>query len=231
MYNIRVELQDATTFFRTPLLPGPVLKHGGVSEAAEAHQATMYEDYASFSLSAWQRSTHRTGSRLLMTLQRNSSALAVTLGGGELSERGRTYPCLPGVKINTPRRMLVSFIILMVSFSSFKETKATCITQILSLSLSPKRWQHSLQTAMHVGEHFVYRHTHSKLRLELRRRGPRPFYMIPISADSVTAVRSGLHPGRETVIHAHIPAVSRLGHRWGKGIKPLNNRRVILWHS
>jgi hypothetical protein len=45
-YNIRVELQDATNFFRIPLLPDPVLKHEEVLEAAEAHQATMDEGYA-----------------------------------------------------------------------------------------------------------------------------------------------------------------------------------------
>jgi hypothetical protein len=45
-YNIRVELQGCDNVFRTPLLPDPVLKHGEVFEAAEAHQATMDEDYA-----------------------------------------------------------------------------------------------------------------------------------------------------------------------------------------
>jgi hypothetical protein len=45
-YNIRVEFQDATTFFETPHLPDPVLTAKEVLEVATASQTTTDDGYA-----------------------------------------------------------------------------------------------------------------------------------------------------------------------------------------
>jgi len=45
-YNIRVEFQDATTFFETPRLPDPVLTAKEVLEVTKASQATTDAGYA-----------------------------------------------------------------------------------------------------------------------------------------------------------------------------------------
>jgi hypothetical protein len=44
-YNIRVEFQDATTFFGTPRLPDPVLTAKEVLEVTEASQTTTDDGY------------------------------------------------------------------------------------------------------------------------------------------------------------------------------------------
>ena len=45
-YNIRVEFQEAATFFETPRLPDPVLKAKEVLEATKASQTTSDDGYA-----------------------------------------------------------------------------------------------------------------------------------------------------------------------------------------
>jgi hypothetical protein len=45
-YNIRVEFQDATTFFETPHLPDPILTAEDVLEATRADKMTTDDGYA-----------------------------------------------------------------------------------------------------------------------------------------------------------------------------------------
>jgi len=54
------------------------------------------------------------------------------------------------------------------------------------------------------------------------------FYKIPITAELVRAVESGERPEQETVVHAYVPEVPTKVPRPEEGMKPLDNRYIIL---
>ncbi|CAA7265480.1 unnamed protein product [Cyclocybe aegerita] len=54
------------------------------------------------------------------------------------------------------------------------------------------------------------------------------FYKINISAELVIAVGGGAYSDKQTAVYAHLPCVPRPLRRSSEGMKPLDNRRVIL---
>ena len=54
------------------------------------------------------------------------------------------------------------------------------------------------------------------------------FYKIPVTTELVHAVQLGEYPVQETVVYAHVPTVPRPARCYGEGMKPLDNRHVIL---
>jgi hypothetical protein len=54
------------------------------------------------------------------------------------------------------------------------------------------------------------------------------FYKIPVTADLVRAVQLGEYPAQETTVYAHLPVVPRPARRYNEGMKPLDNRRVVM---
>ena len=69
----------------------------------------------------------------------------------------------------------------------------------------------------------------SKVIPGITMKGTMPtFYRIPVTADLVRAVQLGEYPAQETIVYAHTPAVPRPARRYTDGMKPLDNRRVVL---
>ena len=54
------------------------------------------------------------------------------------------------------------------------------------------------------------------------------FYKIPVTTGLVRHVAEGTYPPEKTIVFAHIPEVPRPNRRWSEGMKPLDNRAVIL---
>lgn len=83
--------------------------------------------------------------------------------------------------------------------------------------------------ASNVCVHFVFR-VHSQPSSQIRPGvGITPiFYKIPVTADCVRHVRHGTYSAEPTVVTMHVPAVPRLLRRYTGGMKPLDNRQVIL---
>ena len=54
------------------------------------------------------------------------------------------------------------------------------------------------------------------------------FYKIPVTTALVRAVQLGQYPVKETIVYAHLPPVSRPALRYSEGMKPLDNRHVIM---
>ncbi|KAK2464807.1 hypothetical protein APHAL10511_003225 [Amanita phalloides] len=54
------------------------------------------------------------------------------------------------------------------------------------------------------------------------------FYKIPITTELVRAVQLGEYPAHETVVYAHLPTVPRPARRHSEGMKPLDNRHIVL---
>ncbi|KAI5123454.1 hypothetical protein M0805_008825 [Coniferiporia weirii] len=54
------------------------------------------------------------------------------------------------------------------------------------------------------------------------------FFKIPITAELVQCVQRGEYPATPTVVVGHIPDIPRRNRRWSEGMKPLDNRRIML---
>ena len=54
------------------------------------------------------------------------------------------------------------------------------------------------------------------------------FYKIPVTTALVRAVQLGEYPTQETIVFAHLPPVPRPARRYSEGMKPLDNRRVVM---
>ena len=60
-------------------------------------------------------------------------------------------------------------------------------------------------------------------------RGTSPiFYKVEVTAALVQAVDTGTYPHTPTAVHAYPPDIPRPNRRWSEGMKPLNNRQIIL---
>ena len=69
----------------------------------------------------------------------------------------------------------------------------------------------------------------SKVMAGITMKGTAPiFYKIPVTAALAGSVASRVYPQVETIVHAHVPNVPRPNRRWSEGMKPLDNRKVIL---
>jgi hypothetical protein len=54
------------------------------------------------------------------------------------------------------------------------------------------------------------------------------FYKIPITQDLVDAVETGQYPEKPTIVHKLIPPVADLNQLFQDGMRPLNNRAIII---
>ncbi len=64
----------------------------------------------------------------------------------------------------------------------------------------------------------------SKVMAGITIKGTAPiFYKIP-----VTAALVAIYPQAATTVYAHVPNIPRPNRRWNEGMKPLDNRQVIL---
>ncbi|KAL5480517.1 hypothetical protein ACEPAI_1787 [Sanghuangporus weigelae] len=207
-YNIRVEPQDAATFFGTPVLPDPVLAPAEVLKAARAEQASSDDGY--LFLRTLELSLTR--SRLLLTSRSSSSVLVVIL---ELEEHTQTDVCI--MDDNDEIRLLVQEDKRHMDGTDpepqlIAEAIAACAannqTRVRTLSLPPPLY---------------------KVMPGITLTGTTPaFYKTPVSNDLVVAVQGCVYPQQETVVRVHIPALPRPARRWSEGMKPLDNRRIIL---
>jgi hypothetical protein len=69
----------------------------------------------------------------------------------------------------------------------------------------------------------------SKVMAGITMKGTAPtFYKINVTTELITSVGGGVYPDIPTVVYAHIPSIPRPNRRWSEGMKPLDNRRIIL---
>lgn len=54
------------------------------------------------------------------------------------------------------------------------------------------------------------------------------FYKIPVTSHLADSVAHGHYPTEPTVVHAHIPDIPRPASCLSEGMRPLDNRRIIL---
>ncbi|KAG0694822.1 hypothetical protein DFH29DRAFT_300646 [Suillus ampliporus] len=69
----------------------------------------------------------------------------------------------------------------------------------------------------------------SKVMVGIVMKGTAPtFYKVEVTAALVTTVAGGVYPEAQTTVYAHIPNIPRPNRRWREGMRPLDNRAVIM---
>jgi hypothetical protein len=69
----------------------------------------------------------------------------------------------------------------------------------------------------------------SKIMAGITMKGTTPiFYKIKVTAALVTSVGGGVYPQVASTVYAHVPNIPRPNRRWSEGMKPLDNRQIIL---
>ncbi|KZT66101.1 hypothetical protein DAEQUDRAFT_696054, partial [Daedalea quercina L-15889] len=69
----------------------------------------------------------------------------------------------------------------------------------------------------------------SKVLPGITMKGTMPiFYKILVTTELVRAVQLGEYPAEEIVVYAYLPPVPRPARRYNEGMKPLDNRHIIL---
>ena len=234
-YNIRVEFQDAATFFETPRLPDPVLKAKEVLEVTKASQTTTDDGYALLRVAE------------AATYPRQNQESAVHDFAAELfracgyTGRGRLV------------RTRKDIYVLTCSEDKYTKVDACILNDMdeVILLVHEDKWHFDNAILSHpecqlIAEAIAAFAANTNELNDLRScrsESPPPpcqfkvmpgiilngtsptFYKIPVSKNLVTAVKCGQYPKQETVVLAHTPDVLP---RTEESMYPLENRRVIL---
>ena len=236
-YNIRVEFQDATTFFETPRLPDPILTTEEVLEVSGADQTTTDDGYALLRLLEAAMDTTENEESAVHDFAAELFRACGYTGRGRLARTRKdilfltcgeyTYAKADACILNDNDE-----VILLVH-----EHKSHFDPEIADPAAQPAQLIAGAIAAFAEIRYKLERTCHSPSRqfkimpgIILRETSP-TFYKIPISEDLVTAVERGQYPTQETVVLAHTPAVPP-SDSWDEpeldGMDPLDNRRVIL---
>jgi len=227
-YNIRVVLQDAPTFFGVAQLPAPVTTPEEILVVDDANATTSDEGYV-----------------LLRTLDIAMSpppneesavddfAVALLRACGYI-RRGRV--------VRT--RKDINFLVCGENRHAKTDVCILDDNEILLLVQEDKRHMDSSNPEAQLiaeaiaafdSNNYTRERTlgltplQSKIIPGITMKGTAPtFYKIPVTTTLVNAVATGTYPQQETVVYAHIPDVPRPARRWSEGMKPLDNRRIIL---
>ena len=226
-YNITVIYQDAATFFETPTLPQPtispdVLTCPGPNDAADdsAYELLRTMDLAMTPAPAEESAVDDFAVLLLRALGytgrgrvlRTRKDLPLVICGE--TRHAKTDVCLIDdneilllvqedkrhMEGSDPEPQLIAEAI--AAFSANNRTRQ----QTLALDPIP-----------------------SKLMAGITMKGTAPiFYKVNVTEELVTSIGGGAFPETTTKVYAHIPALPRPARRWSEGMKPLDNRQIIL---
>jgi len=228
-YNIRVEYQDSQTFFGTPNLPQPHVDN----EVLTAHDAAATQRDDPYALL-------RTMDLAMAVSPGEESAVddfAVQLfrilcyTGRAVGRVARTRKDLP-FWICGEQRHVKADVCIMDAFDILllvQEDK-----QHLDGSDPEPQLMAEAIAAFYGNNNTRVRALgsptpHSKVIPGITMKSTMPtFYKIPVTTELVRAVQLGEYPAQETVVYAHLPPVPRPARRYSEGMKPLDNRHIVL---
>jgi hypothetical protein len=232
-YNIRVEFQDASTFFGVPHLPDPVLTSDDVLNATDFDQATTDDGFAFLF-----------GLRLPNILNEESpvhdfvAALFHSCGYTGIANRRFTrtkkdigshicgkykYAKVDACILDDKREII---LVVQEHKWHFDDDFSNPEPQVIAKAIAAFAENNVMRKAKLP---LPVPPCQSKIMLGITfTHGTFPtFYKIPVSTDLVTAVERGQFPEQETVVHAHVPVLPP--HKDGYSeMVPLDNRKAIL---
>jgi hypothetical protein len=227
-YNILVEYQDAATFFGTPNLPLPATVNPAIFTAAGPDDAVddgVYEllrtmDLAMSSAPAEESAVDDFAFLLLRALNYNARGRVL-----------RTRKDIPLVVCGENRHAKTDVcvvdqneILLLVQEDKRHMDNSDPEPQLIAEAIAA--FAANNRTRQHTLNQLPL---NSKVMAGITIRGTAPiFYKIKVTTTLVTSVAGGAYPRGTTTVYAHIPNIPRPNRRWSEGMRPLDNRRVIL---
>ena len=227
-YNITVEYQNAATFFGTHNLPQPATINPAVLTATDPDDAaddSVYELLRTMDLAMSPAPAEESAVDDFAVL------LLRALGYSTRGRVSRTRKDIP---------------LVICGENRYTKTDVCIIdqNQILLLVQEDKRHMDNSDPepqliaeaiAAFAENNRTRQQTLNQLPLEskvmagITMKGTAPiFHKIKVTAALVTSVGGGVYPRVATTVYAHVPDVPRPNRRWSEGMKPLDNRRIIL---
>ncbi|KAJ7731820.1 hypothetical protein DFH07DRAFT_847003 [Mycena maculata] len=225
-YRIRIEYQDAATFFQIPGpgLPGPVVRHPAVLTLPGPAAAPDEDAYHFLRV-------------LDMTMVDDSAVddFAVLL----LKELGY----LP---IGRVSRMRLDIRFVICGEERYADTDVCVIDDhgiILLVQEHKRREETRSPVPQLVAQAIAAFHSNNRQREQIFGLPPLPskvvpgitmqgsaptFFKVPVSQELVEAVMGGVYPATETIVYAHLPTIPRPAERWNEGMTPVDNRLIIM---
>ncbi|KAG1724297.1 uncharacterized protein EDB91DRAFT_143068 [Suillus paluster] len=226
-YNITVDYQDAATFFEIENLPQPtanpdILTASGPNDAVDdsVYELLRTMDLAMSPAPAEESAVDDYAVLLLR-------ALGYTKRGRVL----RTRKDIPLVICAENRHVKTDVciiddnqILLLVQEDKRHLDSSDAEPQLIAEAIAAFA-ANNLTRQRTFGQRPIY----SKVMAGIVMNGTAPtFYKIEITAALVTAVAGGVYPEARTTVYAHIPNIPRPNRRWSEGMRPLDNRAIII---
>ncbi|KAH9063425.1 hypothetical protein EDB87DRAFT_1681476 [Lactarius vividus] len=227
-YNIAVEYQDATAFFGTHNFPQPATVNPAVLTATGPDDTAYDSVY-----------------KLLRTMDLAMSPVPAE----ESAVDDFAVLLLRALRYNTRGRVLKTkkdIPLVICGENRYAKTDVSVIDQneILLLVQEDKRHMDNSDPELQLIAGAIaalatnnrtrrqipnLTPLESKIMAGITMMGTAPiFYKTEVTAILVTSIGSGAYPQEETTVYAHIPNIPRPNRRWNEGVRPLDNRRVIL---
>jgi hypothetical protein len=226
-YNITIVYQDTATFFETPNLPLPAI-HEGVLTAPDPNDAVEDDVYQllkhmdlAMSRSPAEESAVDDFAVVLLR------ALGYTRRGRVL----RTRKDIPLIICGENRHAQTDVcildeheIILLVQEDKRHLQMSDPEPQLIAKAIAA--FAANNQSRQQI---LAQSPKTSKLIAGITMKGTAPtFYKIQVTTELVISVGGGAYPEIPTIVYAHVPSIPRRHRRWSEGMKPLDNRRIIL---
>ncbi|KAJ6534456.1 hypothetical protein DFH09DRAFT_1043492 [Mycena vulgaris] len=227
-YNIHLSFEDATTFFGVAQLPAPIIDN----EILTVEYADNTVSDANFDLLSLLDLAMDASNPQESAVHDFTVSLFYALGYIRRPRVARTRQELrflicgeskcakPDVSIID--RNLVD-IILLVQEDKYFGGAADAYAQLIAGAIAAYQANQSTRTASGLPR------LQSLVVPGILLVGTSPtFYKVPLTEEFVRCVERGEYPDIPTIVAVHLPDLPRPQRRWVEGMKPLDNRRIIL---
>ncbi|KAJ6576507.1 hypothetical protein DFH09DRAFT_362087 [Mycena vulgaris] len=227
-YHIRVVYQDAATFFQIPSLPPPAVKHPAVLTLpgpATATDSSVYQFLRAMDLA-------------MLPVDAGESAvddfavlLLQELGYVPVGRVLRTRKDIPFVICGEHRHAKMDVciiddvgILLLVQEDKRHADGGNPVPQLVAKAIAAFHTNNVTRE-----QTFGVPPLPSKVVPGITMKGTSPiFFKVLVSQELAMAVMGGVYPATETIVLAHLPSIPRPADRWNEGMKPRDNRLIIM---
>ncbi|KAK2463783.1 hypothetical protein APHAL10511_004181 [Amanita phalloides] len=226
-YNITVVHQDAVTFFETPVMPQPTVAPEVLTALDpdnviddDAYELLSHMDLA-MSLAPAEESAVDDFAVLLLR------ALGYTRRGRHFRTRKDIPLVICGEKRHAKTDVCIiddHGILLLVQedkrHMENDDPEAQLIAEAIAAFAANNEVRRNVLDQPPLP---------SKVMAGITLKGTMPiFYKILVTTELVILVGGGAYPSTPTIVHAHVPNLPRPNRRWSEGMKPLDNRQIVL---
>jgi|SRR5712671_747800 len=226
-YNISVVYQDSATFFETPELPAPSLDDQILS-AQDRNEARNVETYAFLRLLDLAMAINPTEESAVDDFAVNLFRSLNYTGIGRVARTRKDIPlfiCGELRHAKTDVCILDDSDILLLVQEDKRYLDGSDPEPQLIAEATAAFYSNNLTRKQTLGQPPLANRVFPGIIM----KGTSPtFFKIPITTPLVEAIQFGQYPPEETIVYAHLPDIPRPTRRYSEGMKPLDNRRVIL---